>query len=140
MDRASPTGHAVRLSLPSLFFHGIHPSYFIDLICPLLAVQMYSPSVPVEDPLQARAVFQRSTSINPIQLHFSQFVPITSTENDERWYGTRLVTVILVKHDGRFVFSEKDVWGLDDNGAPTKLDGERRFDGQLSLSGRMDVI
>jgi len=36
------------------------------------------------------------------------------------FYGTRLAQVILVRRNGRVTFVERDVWTLDDQGAPVR--------------------
>jgi uncharacterized protein with NRDE domain len=35
-------------------------------------------------------------------------------------YGTRLAQVILVQRNGRVTYVERDVWTLDDHGAPVR--------------------
>ena len=46
--------------------------------------------------------------------------------NNPRWYGTRLSTVILVRHDGQVTFVERDMGGLDLQGGFRQSDGERK--------------
>ena len=36
-------------------------------------------------------------------------------------YGTMLSTVVLIKRDGEVIFVERDIWGLDSTGEPTRL-------------------
>ncbi|KAL7414821.1 NRDE protein-domain-containing protein [Mrakia frigida] len=54
-----------------------------------------------------------------------------------RWYGTRLLSLLLVTHDGEFVFVERDVWELDDETGQQPVRGrrerERRFEGTFDV-------
>jgi len=48
--------------------------------------------------------------VNPLPIHFGDAF--------HGWYGTRLSTVILIRHNGSVVFRERDIWGLNTAGEP----------------------
>jgi uncharacterized protein with NRDE domain len=41
-------------------------------------------------------------------------------DTPDAFYGTRLAQVILVRRNGRVTYVERDVWTLDDHGAPVR--------------------
>jgi uncharacterized protein with NRDE domain len=67
--------------------------------------------------------------IDPLQLQ--------KTSQEDRYYGTRLATVVLVsRHSRTMTFVERDVWSLNRSGVPVmgKKEFQRRFEFPLDDS------
>ena len=64
--------------------------------------------------------------------------PLSTPTPIPRWYGTRLLTIVLVTHEGEYTFIERDVWVLDpgdEKNRPVRGDKgkQRRFTGRLDV-------
>lgn len=69
----------------------------------------------------------KATRVRPVVIPTAD---VSETVGQERWYGTRISTVILVKDNGEVTFVERDIAVLnEESGRPVDGDRtkERRF-------------
>lgn len=77
------------------------------------------------DPITVREDLRKTIQVPLIDVQavpsLGGTIPATrSASADKSWYGTRLVTVILVRRDGEVLFVERDIYKLGPDGQPIK--------------------
>lgn len=70
-------------------------------------------------PPRNRADLRNTIQIEPMQ------IPMPKSD-DGPLYGTRLSTVILVKHNGSVLFVERDIWSLDSKNKVSRGDAKQQ--------------
>ncbi|KIY68189.1 hypothetical protein CYLTODRAFT_421859 [Cylindrobasidium torrendii FP15055 ss-10] len=87
-------------------------------------------SISADTPIQKREDLRNTIRVLPFELQNDLLPP------DERWYGTRLSTVILVRKDGSVKFVEQDVFELGTEGGNDVVEGNTNGNGQAKEAKR----